>query len=945
MNIKNENINLTNIQSVPKNIKKTEKPEVVSTNNSFLPSVYVIGQSQINSNLPVSYKVIGEISVPGLKDKAKIYKLANGQRVIIASKKGPAVIRTTYNVGAMNEPDNIRGMSHFIEHNLFNGSKNLVPKEYDQKVSELGGSTNASTGFAATDYYLSLQLLNDNSLEEAIKLNAEQTQFPIFPIEQLIKEKEPVKSEIDMCNDDADTVAVCKMLKNLFNIQSSSPDFVIGTKENINSFTRDKVIDYFNTWYTPDNALTVITGDVDIDETINIAAKYFNKQNDYSHINKRYYDSVKYTDKPVREDIIQSNTTQPSAVIGFVIPEGTNQNELNKIDTLFSLLNSSSSNLSKSLDKLGASIDFSIENMQNKPQGAKAIIIKSFAPEDKIEDTIKTIYSEITNIQNNPPYLTEINNVKKCLTNNILSSSESSSQLNIILTNAALTNSYDCFNSSINDINNIMPEDISETAKKYFDLNKVSICVSHERNITPQIVEKNYKKNKQISFGAKNNPVDNLKEEAAKIQSTNLQNNIQSTVIPGNSNAKSCIRINLNTDELNEITNAEFIILNEMLNRGSIIRGADNFNNILNSLDISLTLKSDTDGISLISEFNDNNIQNSMQLIKENLLYPNFTQEEFIRAKQLTKESIKSEAISGENKLFHELLPQLKKYNEKETRLNELEKLTLNDIKSLYSKIFSLSSCQALITTPIDINPGLNNIFNDELVSGMPVFKPYTHKKGDKYNIYSPNNEEKILTTEREQSQAEILQGYKFKKSDNIDDIAKINLVNFILGSSMSSRLFVDLRENQKLAYSVGSRLCQEKDTGILYLRIETTTESADNKEGSPQNITKAITGFNRNVNLLKTTTVSEKELENAKRIYKRRILDNIETNFDKSQNYLESLNSYYNTELNQKLFEAIDRVTIEDIKTASKYIFKNPPVISIAASKKTLNELNFLSV
>lgn len=941
MNITNNNINKLSVSSLETNKKRNkEVSNYKNQNNLELPNNYIAGLSQINSKVPISYSKIGEIAIPGLKDKAQIFRLANGQRVILASKKGPAFIHTTYNVGSMNEPDNIRGMSHYIEHNLFNGSKNLAPKEYDKKVSELGGDTNASTSFAFTDYHLQLQLLNDNSLEEAIKLNAYQTQFPTFSVEQLIKEKEPVKSEIDMCNDDPNTVAVCKMLKNLFNIKSSSDDFIIGTKSNINSFTRDDVIDYFNTWYTPDNAVTVITGDIDVNETINLVSKYFNKQNDYSNIHKRHYTPIKYNDKPIREDIIKPNCTQPLAVMGFSVKEGTKEQELNKLDVLFGVLCSSDSNLYKELDKLGASIDITVENMQNKPKGAKAVILSINSPEDKLEDAIKTVYYNITKISNQIPQKMEVDNVKKSIINNILASTETSSNLNNILTNSALTDNYDYINSSIKTIQNITPYDVTNTAKKYLDLNKISMCVMHDRNATEETISNQHYKSRQISFGAKTNPVNNIKDETSKIQTITLQNNAEITIISGNPYAKFCICIDFDTDELNKVTHSEFMVLNEMLNRGSSIRGADNFENILNSKDISMSFTSDIDGISIISECNSENIRDTMELIKEKLLYPNLTQDEFIRAKELVKNSILSEKITAFDKLYQEMYPELSKYTDKETKLKELDKINLKDIQKLYSKIISTAQVQALMTAPIENNPELSDIFNKEL-STVGIYRPFSYKNGENYNIYKPNIKEKILTTVREQSQAEVVQGYKYKKPKNIDDIAKIKLLNMILGSGgMSSRLFLDLREDKKLAYSVGTRKLNEKDTEVLSLRIGTTTDSIDPNEGSSENILKSLDGFQRNVNLLKTQNVSEKELENAKTICKTRILNKLETNMGKSLNYIDSKYSEYGIQYNEKLFEAIDKVTSDDIKNAANYVFRNPPVISIAASKKTIDEL-----
>ena len=79
-------------------------------------SANINGVSQVNSNLPIGYTKIAEITVPNCEEKASLFKLANGQKVVILPKQGPTYVKTTFNVGSMNEPDNKRGISHFIEH-------------------------------------------------------------------------------------------------------------------------------------------------------------------------------------------------------------------------------------------------------------------------------------------------------------------------------------------------------------------------------------------------------------------------------------------------------------------------------------------------------------------------------------------------------------------------------------------------------------------------------------------------------------------------------------------------------------------------------------------------------------------------------------------------------------------------------------------------------------
>ena len=913
--------------------------------NETISGICTNGLSQVSSNVPVSYTKIGEIPVPGLQQNASVFKLANGQKVVILPKKGPTFINTTYNVGSMNETENIRGMSHYIEHNLFNGSKDLLPKEYNEKVSQLGGDTNASTGFNKTDYHICFQLLEENSLEEGIRLNALQTQFPTFPVNQLEKEKEPVKSEIDLYKDNPYNVAIGIAIKNLFNIQTNSSNLVLGTKDNINSFTREQVLEYYNTWYTPDNAVTVITGDVDVNEAINLVSKYYNKKSDYSNINKRHSEPIQYTEKPIRSDIVLSNASCADILMGFAIPEGTKKDDLDKINILLSLLTASNSRLSKTLDKYGLLLDFNIEAVQNKPDSAKAILAHVSLPENKIEDVLKILYEEINYIANNPPSKEDLDNIKKRNINSLKEKTEKSIDINATLTDIAITNNFNYFEDTAKNIQNITPQDISETARKFLNLNKVSVCVSHEKTASSDSITQNYNAAantaKTISFGAAAKPEETLAEERSKIKKFKLWNNIETMIVPGNSTGKSAISINFNTNELNSVSSPAFMVLNKLLDRGSGLRNSDVYKDIKNSKDIGLSFQSGIDGLCAAAVFNDENLNDVMSLIKETLLYPNFSQSEFDKAKQIIKDSILSENVSAYDKLNKELFPSLKKYDSKEERLKQLEALTLTDIQNLYSNIMSTSQVSAVFTAPIKEKPYLQDMFNNGLSTDMPVFRPFTKEKSTSYNIYSPNTQNKILTAVEEKAQATILQAYKYKKTENIDDLAKIELLIFILGGGMSSRLFNDLRENKKLAYTVGAESTYEKDSSAIILDITTTTDSPDPDEGSPDNVYKSLEGFERNVNLLKTQNISPQELENAKKQLKTMLLDMPETNTGKTSVYSDSKYSPYDIKYLEEMIKAIDKVSADDIRAAANYVFKNPPITSIVASQKTIDSLN----
>ncbi|MCD7879270.1 MAG: insulinase family protein [Candidatus Gastranaerophilales bacterium] len=928
--------------------------EIKNSNRDILPfksvnelpkNITVPEQSQINSNLPVSYSKIGEMNIPGCSEKASVFKLANGQKVVICPKKGPVFVKTTYNVGSLNEPDEIRGISHFIEHNLFNGSKDIPPREYDKKVSDMGGYTNASTGYNCTDYYLSFQLLNENSLEEGIKLNAELTQYPVFPVEQLQKEKEPVKSEIDMYEDRPESVSNNIVLKNLFNIKSKSNDFIAGTKDNINSLDRDKVLDYFNTWYTPDNAVTVITGDVDVNETMNLVSKYYNKKNDYSKINQRQYEQLDYLSQPVRQDVIMKNSMEPLITMGFAIPEGTDRKDSDTIDMLLRILTSSSSRLSKELDKYGLSLGAGRETLQNKPQSAGAILLEiGLQDENQIENVLKILYSELEYIANNPPSPETLEKQKNLKIDSY--KEYDSGDINMFLTQAMLDGgNLNYFDEQYKNISSLTPQDISNAAKKFLNLNKVSLCVSHAMNTNPEDIKNNYIKTQSpnaetISFGAKHSPQNTFEEETARIQQYKLPNNIQTMIIPGNESAQSTLLINFKLDNLTDVTSPAFSVLNELLNRGSALKSYDELNDINEKNNFSQSITADFEGISFSSAFSGEKTGEAMDLLNEIILNPNFSQSEFNRAKELLKAKIKSELPDANEKAASEIYGGLKMLKStKEERLKELDELTLDDIKNLYSRIISNSKVSAVLSG--DCKENTKNIFHNKLTDNYPMFKPYTTNHDNGYEIFKPNTQTKIYTEAVENKQAEINSGYTFKASENIEDKVKIELLNGILGGGMNSRLFTDLRENQKLAYHTGSAYSTTNDIGCITLNIGTTTDSPNPNEGSPENLKKALNGFEKNVNLLKSENVTPEELARAKAAYKTELLNCLETNGCRGGLFSVITDSKYGMDYFKTVLDAIDKVTPDDIRAAANYVFAYPPVIAVNASQKTLDSLN----
>ena len=220
-----------------------------------------------------------------------------------------------------------------------------------------------------------------------------------------------------------------------------------------------------------------------------------------------------------------------------------------------------------------------------------------------------------------------------------------------------------------------------------------------------------------------------------------------------------------------------------------------------------------------------------------------------------------------------------------------------------------------------------------EIFNSFNQVQPYSYKK---QAIYQRNEKPIVLAKEKNISQADISETFKFKYNDNIKDIAMMEIMNTILSSS-SIGLFNTLREKEHLAYSVYSDINRTGDCAVLSCNILTTTDNKEIGEISYDNVQKSIDGFNRQIKALLNSEYTDDDFESAKRLLKANLLDKEGTPaklsvLEKGLNSKEGLD-YYN-----QMFREIDNITRDDLDNFIQKAFQNPPIYSIVASAATLN-------
>ena len=901
-----------------------------------------INPTLVNPKIAGEYSYLGTLQTP-FGENIYTYMLKSGQRVAILPREGTTILKTFVDSGSMNETDRIRGISHFIEHNLFNGSEKLAPGQFFKDVTKMGASTNASTDYAQTDYYISSGIMNIKDFKQAAMMHADMILRPKFYNEMLEKEKGPVTSEISMINDDVTTVAANEVVRNLFQIDSKSENLVAGSIETVNNLNRDDVVDYWSKHYTPDSLYTVVVGDVNPNEAIEILAKEF-RQDAKVRANDIRKETLTPIEKSVRIDLKTPISNSTNVIMGFAAPSSNNLKDSITLEALAVLLEGNSdSRLTKSLSQLNSYSYLSMQKVGLKKDDPQALFVQLNTPPQYEQKAIDAFYDAILDLSKNPPNEYEMSTIKSTLSKALAMNFESAENICETIGSGYLDGNLQDISQMQNIINSLTPNDIVNAAQKYLDLNKVSMAIVHPTSVSDEQILKNYQQSKfvkkqpksaaaSISFGSR-------KIDTTDIEEYRLKNNTH--IALNNSDKSDVCYLNWRISAIQALPKNLAIpyVLTELLNKGSSIRTKEQMSMLTNSNGIDYTF--DSNGFQILVNANcmAQNLDSTLDILNEIMYNPNFSQEDFEAAKTKIRSYFESIDKDGSDNMLVQLYPGY--FGSAREILEGLDKMTLNDVIKHYSDMLNKGSSNFVVTAPFKKYPATKQSALQKISQSLVAFKDFTPKFT---NIFKPNKSTKVILDSAELNQAQIYKTYSFKMSGNIKDDVKFEVLNEILGGSPASRLFQELREKQKLAYRVSSQVQSFEDTGILTMFITSTTDDKAQNDIKYDNLQKCLDGFDTQVQKLLKEPVTQEELDSAKMQLKQRIAKQTELPSSETDLLSTNMTLPYGIKRIDEYVKAIDSITIEDVTQAANHIFKNKPTISILASPDTIeNQMSYI--
>ena len=397
--------------------------------------------------------------------------LPNGLKVITIKKDTRlASINIGVNIGSLYEDEKELGMSHFVEHMLFKGTKNRSNEQLNMELEFLGGDYNAYTDYISTVYSITCL---DEEFEKGIELLSDMVLNSSFDEKEMKKEKGVVLSEIKSDKDDIEDLSISRTHEYAFD-KSALRNSIAGTEEHVKRFKRKQVYDFYKKYYTPDNCVIVTVSAFSHEQMQKIITDLFGKWEGKSHKKAKI---IKEENKNIVKTTYKSQIEQGTVTYLYAFKEVCEKDKLPLKILSYKLAESSNSILFRELrEERGLAYD--VYSQMDLDENVNTMNIFTSVREESIDEVIEVIDKAILDIKNKDINFDEdmLCMMKKTHKTGVVSTLEDCSSLcSYVLVQSLAGKDITEFINSMEELETLTGEDIYRVCNKY--LNKPTIHI------------------------------------------------------------------------------------------------------------------------------------------------------------------------------------------------------------------------------------------------------------------------------------------------------------------------------------------------------------------------------------------------------------------------------------------------------------------------------------
>ena len=736
----------------------------------------------------------------------------NGLKILLQHNPSMpvATVMITYNVGSRNEKDGVTGATHILEHMMFKGTKNFPLDsnlDYSNQMERIGARSNATTSFDRTNYYATL---GKRHVALAIQLEADRMRNLVLDEESLASEMIVVRNEYERRENNP----YATLQKKIFSTAYKKHPYhhpIIGWKKDIESITVEKLQNFYDTYYWPNNAVLTVIGGFDKVSTLDAIKDYFGSI-PRSPIPIPDVEIIEPIQKESRFVEVKRSGQVGAVMIANKVPEGAHT-DWPALLLLSEILGADKiGRLYKSLDDKGLASASYVFPRRVKDPGL-IFIGATLTSETTHEQIQEILFTEIENIAENGVSKEELKQAKSVYLTNLIYSKDGSFQIaDLINDGIAIGDWRDYFDFS-KSIEQTTVQDLNRVAQTYFKKDQqttgwfLPTSTDLKQNSRPQnLTDPYYFKESfeqldawENKYSAEINFTPDIKEIfISKIHLVTVDLPIEQVVSFSGS-------ISAGDQESSDRNPLIADLTASMLDKGTLSMDRFEIKKLLNSLGIKIQFNSNRNALTFSGKFLKKDTEPFMKILANLLKTPKFDKEVFKNLKSQYKAYFLDLETSTEFKastlLSQNLYP--KDHPNYQHSLDELQKIlktvTVEDLKAFHKKHYGNKNMKIVFAGDIDsskIQRGLRNYFSI-----------WNAKKGTD----SVASKSKVASQQRinyfipDKTSVSVHMGTRtFLKRDN-PDYVPFSVANYILGGSFNSRLMKSIRQEQGLTYSIHS--------------------------------------------------------------------------------------------------------------------------------------------
>ena len=348
--------------------------------------------------------------------------LANGLRILTSAMPHTrsASIILYYGVGQRYEPQEITGISHFIEHMLFKGTqKRPTPQEISEAIEGLGGSLNASTGREYTNYYA---VVPSQHLPLALDVLTDMLAGSRFEAAEIDKERQVIIEEINSIFDSPPDLVNQLIEETMWGDQPIGRD-IAGSRETVTAITRDRMLGFMAAHYVPQVSVVSVAGQVDHDQVVGLVEEAFGGQ-DGSKAPPTFAPAAS-DQTATRVHIFSKDTEQTNVCIGvpalsYTDPERYVQQMLDGV-----LGSGMSSRLFIEIREKRA-LAYSVGSYAQSYRDVGGFVVHAAVDNERVDSCVEGVLHQLDRMRQEPVSVTELQKVKEYHKGHLLLALESS---------------------------------------------------------------------------------------------------------------------------------------------------------------------------------------------------------------------------------------------------------------------------------------------------------------------------------------------------------------------------------------------------------------------------------------------------------------------------------------------------------------------------------------